>query len=56
MKIKDEYTSLLETGELLEIFPELSGSWAKDRSKFTVLWEKNIAAIKNIDVNFDEYE
>ncbi|MFT6125890.1 MAG: hypothetical protein ACJAVA_000332 [Flavobacteriaceae bacterium] len=56
MKIKDEYNSLLENGELLDMFPELSGSWLKDKSNFTVLWEKNIEAIKKIDVNFDEYE
>mgnify|MGYP003643019914 CR=1 FL=1 len=56
MKIKKEYCSLLDNGELLDMFPELSGSWLKDKSKFTDLWNKNIEAIKNIDVNFDENE
>ena len=56
MKVKKEYDVLLENGELLEMYPELSGSWSKDKNKFTAIWEQNIEAIKNIDVNFDEYE
>lgn len=56
MKAKEEYNVLLDNGELLELYPELSGSWAKDKKKFTVIWEQNIEAIKNIDVNFDEFE
>ena len=56
MKVKKEYDNLLENGELLDIFPELTGSWRKDKNKFTVLWDKNIEAIKNIDINFNEYE
>lgn len=56
MQVKREYETLLENGELLELYPWLSGSWRKDKNKFTALWDKNIEAIKNIDVNFDEYE
>lgn len=56
MKVKDEYEVLLDSGELLELYPELSGSWAKDKKKFTKIWEQNIEAIKNIDVDFDEFE
>lgn len=54
MKVKKEYTTLLENGELLIMFPELSGTWSKDRKIFTSLWEQNNEAIKNIDVDFDE--
>jgi len=56
MTAKKEYDFLLENGELLELYPTLSGSWSKDRKKFLPLWEKNVEAIKNIDVDFDEYE
>ena len=56
MTAKNEYNVLLESGELLEMYPELSGSWSKDKNKFTLIWEQNIEAIKDIDVNFDENE
>lgn len=56
MTAKKEYNNLLENGELLEMYPELSGSWIKDKDKFTLIWEQNIEAIKNIDLNFNEYE
>lgn len=56
MKAKREYNALLSNGELLELYPELSGSWREDKDKFTSLWEQNIEAIKNIDINFDENE
>lgn len=56
MRVKDEYIELLKNGELLELYPELFGSWAKDENKFTQIWEQNVEAIKNIDTDFDEYE
>lgn len=55
MKAKNEYDVLLDNGELLELYPELSGSWTKDKKKFTKIWEQNIEAIKNIDIDFDEF-
>lgn len=56
MKVKREYEALLDSGELEIMFPQLSGSWKKDEVLFTSLWEQNIEAIKDIDVNFDENE
>lgn len=56
MKVRNEYQALLDSGELLEMYPGLSGSWGKDKKRFTVIWEQNVEAIKNIDVNFDEDE
>lgn len=56
MKVKNEYNVLLQSGDLLELYPELSGSWPKDKKKFTLIWEQNVEAIKDIDVDFDEYE
>lgn len=54
MKVKREYDALLDSGELEDMFPQLSGTWKKDEKLFTKLWEQNIKAIKSIDVNFDE--
>lgn len=56
MRVKKEYNILLENGELLELYPELSGSWLKDKKDFTIIWEQNTKAIKDIDINFNEYE
>ena len=56
MNSRTEYKVLLENGELLEMYPELSGSWSKDKEKFSILWEQNLEAIKDIDVDFDEHE
>lgn len=54
MKVKSEYQALLDSGELQDMFPQLSGVWKKDEKLFTKLWEQNIKAIKSIDVNFNE--
>lgn len=56
MKVKREYEALLDSGELEIMFPQLSGSWKQDKTLFTSLWEQNIEAIKDIDVNFNEDE
>ena len=55
MRAKKEYEVLLNNGELLEMYPELSGVWSKDKKRFTKIWEQNVEAIKNIDINFDEF-
>jgi|TARA_R110000868_G_scaffold74337_5_gene214943 hypothetical protein len=56
MKAKNEYDELLANGELLELYPDLSGSWQKDKKTFTSTWEQNVEAIKDIDKDFDEDE
>ena len=60
MKAKQEYDVLVESGELLELYPELSGSWRKDKKSFTEIWEKNLEAINDEDDTlfneFDEYD
>jgi hypothetical protein len=38
---KLEYTALSENGELLELFPNFSGTWAKDKSEFLKYHEMN---------------
>ena len=56
MEVKREYKALLDNGELLIMFPELSGKWIKDKKAFTESWTKNREAINEIDVNFEEDE
>ena len=34
MKIKDEYDLLLKSGMFWEFYPDLTGDWEKDKSKF----------------------
>jgi hypothetical protein len=34
MNLKKVYDYLKESGELLEMFPNFSGEWEKDKSKF----------------------
>ena len=54
MNVKAEYKALLENGELREMYPELSGSWGKDKEKFSALWEQNFQAIRDMKIDFDE--
>ena len=52
MTANQEYNKLLSSGELFELFPELSGDWEKDRSRFERDWEMN-QEIFNMDVVID---
>lgn len=56
MKARLEYNLLKENGELLEMYPELSGSWSKDKESFTEIWEQNMEAINGIESEFDDYD
>jgi hypothetical protein len=41
-----EYEILAETGELLEMFPNLTGSWKSDREEFLKFHEMNEEILK----------
>lgn len=56
MESRAEYNNLLDAGELLEMYPELSGVWQEDKNRFLEIWEQNAEAIKHIDVDYNEYE
>lgn len=43
--------SLVESGDLECVFPNLSGDWEKDKKKFTVEYEKNQDLL---DFDFDD--
>ena len=49
-----QYEFLLESGDLLELYPGLSGIWKDDKDKFTKLYNLNIEAIKELEINFEE--
>lgn len=54
MQCKKEYELLLNNGELLEMYPMLSGIWLKDKSDFTEMFNQN-KDIYNTDTNYDEF-
>lgn len=45
-----QYNAFLESGELLEMHSDFTGCWAKDKVKFTRLYENNQKLINNIYV------
>lgn len=40
-EIKNLYDSLVKSGDLEDVFPDLTGDWMKDKKKFIVEYEKN---------------
>lgn len=54
MKVKEVYNILLKNGELLDMYPMLSGSWVEDEDDFTGLWADNIGLIDN-NGEYEEY-
>jgi hypothetical protein len=47
MSAKKEYNSLLEGGELLQLYPGLTGDWSKDKKTFTELYILNLEVIED---------
>lgn len=54
MSAKKQYNTLLESGDLFELYPGLTGEWEKDKKIFVDYYELNMIAIKNIDVDFED--
>lgn len=52
------YNSMLESGELLEVFPTLTGKWEKDKKSFIREQEEleKLANITYIDLDEDADE
>lgn len=53
-----EYKSLLESGELKDMFPTFKGEWEKDKKAFTRYYEDNqkILNMTNIDLDDEEFD
>ena len=54
MSAKGEYSMLLEMGELIDLYPHLTGDWKKDKDEFTKMWEANKDMFNELDVNYEE--
>lgn len=52
---KKEYNILLESGDLLDIFPELSGEWNSDKVIFEKVYSDYIKILNDMDVEFEDY-
>jgi hypothetical protein len=53
------YNSFLESGDLLEMFPNMKGEWSKDKSSFLSLYQFNEdtlgdSHIKSLDDVYDD--
>lgn len=53
-EMKSIYESLLESGDLLDMFPGLSGDWAKDKKDFKRQYDMNNQALIE-GYEFDEF-
>lgn len=49
MKAEQEYKILLESGDLLAMYPGFSGEWEKDRKIFTQIYEDNQRIINGFE-------
>ena len=48
------YQGLLDEGSLLDMFPDSTGDWKKDKSRFMDLYNKNMEAISGDLLDLDE--
>jgi len=51
LESKKMYESLLESGDLLDLFPMLSGEWDKDEKEFRVQQNLNDQLVDDFDPN-----
>lgn len=54
-EIEPIYRALLASGDLLEMFPDLTGEWSKDRRSFEQQYNINEQAIEG-DLDFDSLD
>lgn len=54
-KAKVQYDYLIESGDLLEMFPDYTGNWNKDKKDFLKHYESNMKDLNMMDVEFDEF-
>ena len=52
MNYEKMYKQLKAEGDLLELFPFLTGEWTKDKKQFIEIQEN----VHFLDVDYDEYE
>lgn len=53
-EMKAIYQSLLDSGDLMVMFPDLSGEWEQDEAQFSQLYDMNEQVIEDdFDLNED---
>lgn len=55
-EIQKQYNSLLESGELKEMFPNFKGEWDKDKRAFTRHFEENQKILNDNIIDLDDEE
>jgi len=55
-EVKNLYDSLVKSGDLKDVYPDLTGEWEKDNKKFTMEYERNQDLLFNDDLGdfYDE--
>jgi hypothetical protein len=38
-EIERQYNMFVDTGDLKLLFPSMTGTWEKDKRRFTILWQ-----------------
>jgi len=56
MKLRELYDDLLRTGDLHEMYFDMTGDYATDRKKFKVQQENLESQINNLEIYLDESE
>lgn len=50
------YETMLASGELLELFPDLTGDWSKDKKHFMSQYDLNEDFLQSgMDLDFDNF-
>lgn len=56
-EIESKYHDMLESGDLSEMFPHLSGKWKEDKHEFSMFWRQNEMIFDGDDMDLDiEYD
>lgn len=49
-EIKAIYLALKESGDLLKLFPDMTGKWERDGARFTKEYNKNEIMLDDIEI------
>ena len=55
-EVESQYYSFLESGDLLEVFPEAKGVWEKDKKFFTRYYEDNQKLLTDNYLDLDDQD
>lgn len=55
-EIKLMYESLLDSGDLFSLFPNMTGNWDTDKKDFTAQYDFNNNILSDSDFTIDDFE